>query len=236
MILERLLKNSYINKAIRELGFKNSDELYHQLSNGGTLQTKFTNLLLQYDVEAQTLEAEKEKSLLENINEMGEKTQKRVQHTKHKKEDKSGIIVEGVNNLMIRIARCCNPVPGDDIVGFITKGRGISVHRSDCDNLKSLTPGEKARFIDVSWDPEMMDKSFDTEINIIAKNQRRMLSSISKTCEDMDVGLLGLNAKADKDETVKIILTLSIKDKNQIEKICRTLKGVPGILEAYRTT
>ena len=231
-----LLKNTYVNRASKELGYKNTDELYNQLSNGGTLQSKFTNLLLKYDAEAHELEKEKEKSLLENLHDISEKSQKRAQHNRQKKEDNSGVIVEGVDNLMIRIARCCNPVPGDDIVGFITKGRGISVHRKDCDNLKSLSPQEKARFIDVKWDTDTMDKSFDSEITIIAKDQKSMLSSISKICEDMEVNISGLNARADKDETVKINLTLSIKDRNQMEKICRSLKGIPGILEAYRTT
>ena len=155
---------------------------------------------------------------------------------KHAKEDNSGVVVEGVDNLMIRIARCCNPVPGDDIVGFITKGRGISVHRKDCDNLKSLSPQEKARFIDVKWSSDIVDKSFDSEITITARDQKGMLSSISKICEDMDVNILGLHAKADKDETVKINITLAIKDKTQMEKICRSLKSVPGIMEAYRST
>lgn len=231
-----LLKNTFLVRAVREMGYKSSDELYNHLANGGTLLTKLNNLLLKYDAEAKEAEAEKEKSLLENLNEMSEKTQKRIQQKKHKKEDNSGVVVDGVNNLMIRIARCCNPVLGDDIVGFITKGRGISVHRRDCDNLKSLSPADKARFIDVRWDKDILDKSFDTEISLIAKDQKSMLSSISKICEDMDVHISGLNAKSNKDETVKINLTLSIKNKEQMEKICRSLKGIPGILEAYRAT
>lgn len=232
-----LLKNVYINRAVKELNFKNTDELYTQLSNGGSIQTKFTNLLLKYDAETKAQEAEKEKTLLENLNEMSEKTQKRVQHDKnrHKNEDNSGVIVEGVDNLMIRIARCCSPVPGDDIIGFITKGRGISVHRTDCDNLKSLPESEKARCIKVSWDTKQPDRSFNTEISLIAKDQKGMLSNISKVCEDMDVHIAGLNAKSDKDETIRINLTLAIQDKIQMEKICRSLKNVPGILEAYRT-
>ena len=174
-----LLKNTFLVRAVREMGYKSSDELYNHLANGGTLLTKLNNLLLKYDAEAKEAEAEKEKSLLENLNEMSEKTQKRIQQKKHKKEDNSGVVVDGVNNLMIRIARCCNPVPGDDIVGFITKGRGISVHRRDCDNLKSLSPADKARFIDVRWDKDILDKSFDTEISLIAKDQKSKLSSIS---------------------------------------------------------
>lgn len=231
-----LLKSAFITRAIKEFGYKNSDELYNQLSGGGTLLNKLMNSLLKYDAEAKEIEAEKERSLIENLHEMSEKTIKRNQHNRQKREDNSGIVVDGVDNLMIRIARCCNPVPGDDIVGFITKGRGISVHRKDCDNLKSLSPAEKARFIDVSWGQDILDKSFDTEICIIAKDQKSMLSSISKICEDMDVHISGLNAKAEKDETVKINLTLSIQNKNQMEKICRSLKGIPGIMEAYRTT
>ena len=232
-----LLKNAYINRAAKELNFRNTDELYTQLSNGGSIQTKFTNMLLKYDAETRAEEAEKEKTLLENLNEISEKTQKRVQHDKnrHKNDDNSGVIVEGVDNLMIRIARCCSPVPGDDIIGFITKGRGISVHRTDCDNLKSLPESEKERCIKVSWDTQQPERSFNAEISLIAKDQKGMLSNISKVCEDMDVHIAGLNAKADKDETVRINLTLAIQDKIQMEKICRSLKNVPGIMEAYRT-
>ena len=127
---------------------------------------------------------------------------------------------------MIRMARCCNPVPGDDIIGFITKGRGISVHRKDCDNLKSLPPQERARFIDVSWDTDnTQDKSFNAELTLIAKDQKSMISSISKICEDLDVNISGLNAKANKDETVVINLNRSdfqikiIIDHDQIFQI-----------------
>ena len=136
---------------------------------------------------------------------------------------------------MIRMARCCTPVPGDEIVGYITKGRGITVHRKDCDNIKALPEEEKQRFIDVSWDPDFADMSFEGEICIIANDQKGMLSSISKICEDMDVRIVGLNARVNKDETFAIDLVLSIHDKSQLEKICRSFKNIPGIIEAYRS-
>ncbi|MDO4545383.1 MAG: bifunctional (p)ppGpp synthetase/guanosine-3',5'-bis(diphosphate) 3'-pyrophosphohydrolase [Bacillota bacterium] len=230
-----LLKNTYINRAAKELNYKNSDDLYTQLSNGGMIQSKVMNLLLSYENEDKEAEERKEKSLLDDLTEISEKTQKRAQQEKKKAEDDSGVIVEGVDNLMIRMARCCNPVPGDDIIGFITKGRGISVHRKDCDNLKSMPPEERARCIEVSWDPEILDKAYNAQITLTAKDQKGMLSSISKICEDMDVHIAGLNAKANKDETIKIDLTLAIQNREQMEKICRSLKGVPGILEAYRS-
>ena len=232
-----LLKNSYVNRAVKELGYKDSDEFYTQISNGGTLQSKVMNLLLSYDSEEKKAEESREKkTLLDDLTEISERTQKRAQQEKNRKvkETGSGVIVEGLDNLMIRMAKCCNPVPGDDIIGFITKGRGISVHRRDCDNLKSLPPEEKKRFIEVSWDPQL-DKSYNAEISLTAKDRKGMLSNISKICEDMDVHIAGINARASRDETVKINVTLSIHDKSQMEKICRSLKSVPGILEAYRT-
>lgn len=231
-----LLKNAYITKVVKELGLKNPDELYTQLSSGGAILTKVTNILLKYDADNRT--EEEEKSLLENLNAISEKTQKRAaiqEKHKRKNEDDSGVVVEGVDNLMIRIAKCCSPVPGDEIVGFITKGRGITVHRKDCDNLKSLPEEERARCIKVEWEDNKFDRSFNADITLVAKDQKGLLSSISKVCDDMDVNIVGINARAEKDESVKINITLAIQDKLQMEKICRSLKNIPGIMEAYRS-
>ncbi|MBQ0078863.1 MAG: bifunctional (p)ppGpp synthetase/guanosine-3',5'-bis(diphosphate) 3'-pyrophosphohydrolase [Eubacterium sp.] len=231
-----LLKHSYINRVIKDLNYKNSDELYNQLGNGGQILSKVYNLILSYVKEIKAAEeAEKEKTLLENLREMSERTEKRLQNQAKKRDSNSGVVVEGVDNLMIRVAKCCSPVPGDDIVGYITKGRGISVHRRDCDNLKSLSEEDKARQIDVKWAVADGDTTFNTELCVIAKNQKSMISSISKVCEDMDVRIDGINAKPDKDETVRINLILGIRDRSQIDKICRSLKSVQGIVEAYRS-
>ena len=229
-----LMTNAYVSKAAKEFGFKDSDDLYNQLSYGGNLQTKVANLLQSYEDDRLKLETEeKNKKLIDDLNEISEKTQKRAEHFRTA-DAETGVVVEGVDNLMISIARCCTPVPGDDIVGYITKGRGITVHRTDCDNIKALDEKEKDRLIQVSWDPELTDKSYNSEISVVAKDQKGLLSSISKVCEDMDVRIIGLNARENKDDTVNINLTLTINDRSQIEKICRSFKGIPGILEAYR--
>ena len=229
-----LMTNNYMLRAAKDLGFKDTDDLYNQLSYGGNLQTKVANKLQSYEDERLKLETEeKNKSLIDDLNEISEKTQKKLEQLRMADAD-TGVVVEGVDNLMITIAKCCTPVPGDDIVGYITKGRGITVHRTDCDNMKALSDEDKQRLIDVSWDPNLLDKSYDGEISIIAKDQKGMLSSISKVCEDMDVRIVGLNARANKDETVRINLTLMIHDRTQIEKLCRSFKSIPGIIEAYR--
>ena len=228
-----LLTNSYIGRAVKELHFKDAEDMYTQLSYGGNIQTKVAHLLQSFEDEKQHLASEeKNKSLLDDLNVISEKTSRRLE--KKRADSETGVVVEGVDNLMIRLAKCCTPVPGDEITGYITKGRGITVHRKDCDNIKTLPKEERNRCIDVSWDPELLNKSFEGEICIIAKEQKRMLSSISKVCEDNNVDIIGLNGRATKDETFRIDLILGISDRSQIEKLCRSFKSIPGIMEAYR--
>ena len=154
--------------------------------------------------------------------------------TLRQQHDDVGISVKGADNLMIRVAKCCNPVPGDDIIGFITKGRGITVHRVDCVNMTSLPEAEKVRFIDVEWNMDELDKTYDADVTVIAKDQKGLFSEISKACDDMDAHITGVNAKSSKDETVQITLTLSIANTAQMQKILRTFRNVNGILEVYR--
>ncbi|MBQ1289584.1 MAG: bifunctional (p)ppGpp synthetase/guanosine-3',5'-bis(diphosphate) 3'-pyrophosphohydrolase, partial [Erysipelotrichaceae bacterium] len=232
---KHLLKNSYINKALKEFDFKTSDELYTQLSYGGNFQTKVAQLLQKYYAAEHAIETDKdEKSLIDDLNEIGEKTSKRAEQERHMRRDESGVMVEGVDNLMIRMANCCNPVPGDEIIGYITKGRGITVHRKDCDNIKAMPPDEQQRLIEVIWDPDKAVSEFACEVCIITKDQKGMISNISKICEDMDVRIVGLNAQEYKDDTYRIDMKLMIHDKSQVEKICRSFKSIQGILEAYR--
>lgn len=226
---KEVLKNAFVNRAVKELNLNNTDELYNQLSHGGSFQSKVGAFLFKYYNEEKQEQLEHEPKELTN----------KVPDERKKKEDRrrrenAGITVEGVDNLMIRIARCCNPVPGDDIVGFITKGRGISVHRTDCPNITSLPESEKARFIDVKWDQEKLDQAYTADISIIAQDRKGLFSSLSRVCEDMDVHIDGVNAKSSKDETINVTLTLSISNKDQMEKVLRSLRSVPGVSDVFR--
>lgn len=227
---QQIAKTQYLNKAMKEMHIATMEELYAQISRGGTLLSKYVNLLVGYFTEEKRIEQkkeeEKQKKLLEN-NERKEKLQR------HQREN-PGIVVKGADNLMIRVSRCCNPVPGDDIVGFITKGRGISVHRKDCTNVVSLPEHERARFIDVEWEDLKVGKSYNTDICIIAGNRKGLLSDLSRVCEDMDVHISGVNAKSGKDGLANITMTLSITSTHQIQKLLRQLRQVPTVTNVYR--
>ena len=220
-----------MNRAMKELGIANGmDELYVQIGKNSALLSKYAAQLFKYYDEEQLLASRKEEERAKALLASGEKKEREDRS----RRDNPGIIVKGADNLMIRIARCCNPVPGDQIVGFITKGRGISVHRADCSNILSLPEEERARFIDVEWEDLKADKSYNADICIVTADRKRMFSDISKACEDMDVHISGVNAKSGKDGAVHIILTLSIASTQQMQKVLRTLRNVEGVKDVYR--
>ncbi len=221
---QQILKNQWINKTAKSFNLASADDLYSSISYGGVVLSKAVAVLLSLYQEDKKAEVQKE----EKIEKIGE-TKKKA-----RKVDASGVKVEGVDNLLIRFSKCCNPVPGDDIVGFITKGRGISVHRKDCTNIISLPEDEKQRFIHVEWDKQKENMSYDTEISIVAEDRKGMFSDISRTCDDMDVNITGVQAKSAKDKIVTITLTVAISNTSQIEKVLRQLKSIPGVSDVYR--
>ncbi len=223
----QVLRNMYIIRFVKENKLSGTDELYAQIANGGSYVSKVATALFKYYNEDKKEDIKKETNDIEVLVEDKGKKEKTVPR------DKVGVTVKGVDNLMIRVSRCCNPVPGDEIVGYITKGRGISVHRKDCTNITSLPEEEKQRFIDVEWDTTE-EKSYNADITIVAEDRKGLFSDISKVCENMDVHISGVNAKSSKEKTIHIILTLSISNTAQMKKILRTLHGVAGVSEVYR--
>jgi len=221
---QQILKNQYINKCAKAFNLASADDLYTAIGSGGVLLSKVVTLLLSYyhdDKQAELRSKEKK--------EQAEEGKKKV-----KKKEQTGVSVKGVDNLLIRFSKCCNPVPGDEIIGFITKGRGISVHRKDCINVLSLPEDERQRFIDVEWDKQKENMSYDTDINILAEDRKGLFSDLSRVCEDMDVHIAGVNAKSARDGIVNITMTLSISNTGQIEKILRSLRSVQGVADVYR--
>ena len=156
---------------------------------------------------------------------------------KKKKKDTekstAGVKVKGSDNLLIRFSRCCNPVPGDEIVGFITKGRGISVHRKDCVNMLSIPENEKSRLIEVEWDTKEAG-SYNVDICILSEDRKGLFSDISRACEDLDIHIAGVNAKSGKDQIINITMSLTISDTKHMEKLLRSLRNIPGVADVYR--
>ncbi|MEG0292221.1 MAG: bifunctional (p)ppGpp synthetase/guanosine-3',5'-bis(diphosphate) 3'-pyrophosphohydrolase [Anaerovoracaceae bacterium] len=226
---KEVLKNSYISKTVKELGMRDTDELYTQLSNGGTLVSKIAGVLFALYNNDKNEEKKKEENTIESF------AVKDTSKNKNKGTASSnGIIVKGVDGLLARVSKCCNPVPGDEIIGYITKGRGVSVHRKDCPNMVSLPEHEKERFISVEWDTSR-NKTYDAGITVVAEDRKGLFADLSKTCDNMDAHITGVNAKIGQDNVTTVMLTLAISNTGQIGKIMLALKSVPGVFEVYRS-
>ncbi|MDO5302559.1 MAG: bifunctional (p)ppGpp synthetase/guanosine-3',5'-bis(diphosphate) 3'-pyrophosphohydrolase [Clostridia bacterium] len=230
---QQICKESYLRKSLKDLNINSTEELYTQISKGGTLLSKVINTLVGYMTDDKNLEEKRAKEKEEALLKLREN--KKTKQMK-KNSENPGIIVKGADNLMIRVSRCCNPVPGDEIIGFITKGRGISVHRVDCSNITSLPESEKARFIEVEWEDLDAGKSYNADVCILCSDRKGMLSDISKVCDDHDVKIMGINAKTtdDDDNTLKINLTIAIGSTQQMQRILRAFRNIESVYNVYR--
>ncbi|MGO1370200.1 ACT domain-containing protein, partial [Senegalia sp. (in: firmicutes)] len=153
--------------------------------------------------------------------------------SKINKKQSQGINISGIDNVKVRFAKCCNPVPGDEIKGYITRGRGVSVHRSDCPNIVDL--GKDQRFIDVDWAQE--DKtSYQAELQVKGSDRPGLLSEITILLSEANLFVSSLNARTNKEKLAIINLTLEIKDINQLNNLIKRLKKVTGVLDVYRVT
>jgi len=142
-----------------------------------------------------------------------------------------GIAVKGVDNIKVRFSKCCSPVPGDEIVGYITRGRGVSVHRSDCPNAMSLDIQE--RFIDVEWDTDKKT-SYQAEIQIKATDRYGLLTELTQLLAEMKLTVTSLNARTSKEKTAIINMILEIKDIDQLKELMKKMKRLEGVIDVYR--
>lgn len=224
-----VLKSAYINKAVKELKYHSLDDFYTQISQGGTILGKAATLIIGFFKEQRKAEEEKSKNKISEI-----ETKAVSKNTRARYND-AGVRVKGIDNLLVRVSKCCSPVPGDQIIGYITKGRGVSVHRVDCPNIVNLPETEKARFIEVEWSSGENTISYNTDISVIAEDRKGMFADISRTCEDLDVHIAGVNARSDKDNIVNMTMTLALSDTGEIQKVLRNLKSINGVIDVYRS-
>lgn len=150
----------------------------------------------------------------------------------------TGIVVRGIHDVAVRFAKCCSPVPGDDIVGFVTRGRGVTIHRTDCENIVTLSVPERARLIDAQWDKPQSafkDETYAVEICVFAVNRVGLLVDISRIMSEMDLNVTNLNARVSKKQDATIDIGFRIASKNELEKVIDKLQMVDGVQDVTRT-
>ncbi len=148
-----------------------------------------------------------------------------------KKQKDSGILIKGYDDFLIRLSHCCKPVPGDKIVGYISRGRGVSIHRADCPNLKSIEP---SRLIEAQW-PERVNQKFSAELNIIGENEIGFVSKVTALLAGMHMNMNSMNARVDDNGSAVITVSVDISNTDDLEFLMKKLKSLSVVQDVFRT-
>jgi hypothetical protein len=213
----KILKDEWLLQIAKRLSFNSTDDMYASIGFGNVHLKQVIPKLKEYynDYYDENIE-----DLLTDI-----------KSEKSSNFNNKGVNVIGIDNVEVSFAKCCNPLPGDKIIGYITKGRGISVHTIDCSNIKSILNGD--RLIEVEWS-NTKNLFYKVEIAIISLDQVGALADVAKVISESKLNLVGMNAKTGKDKTFITNIIIEIKNNEELQRLTNKIKSVKGILDVYR--
>ena len=220
-----IAKGETYEKFVKRNNINGMDDLYALIGLGAISASSFIWKLKDEN------QSKDEKVIEENTNKIIEDNISKAQ--RNKIDQTVGITVKGVDNLMIRFAKCCNPVPGDDIMGYITKGRGISVHRADCGNLKNLIMEDGDKVVDVSWGTSN-GRAYIAEIQVKAEDRSGLLTDIMGIISELNLQLNALNAKSAKVSMEYVNIKVKIDTVELLKDLMKKIRHLKGIIDVYR--
>ena len=228
LTLDDVLDDEIVSPILKRLSFTNVDDLYAAIGYGGVTVTRVANRLRD---EAKSVKPEK-KTVLEKVSEAAER---REQTAKKEGRGVHGILVGGLDNCLVKFSRCCTPVPGDDIVGFITRGQGVSIHRQDCVNYQQRInqPGNDGRWVRVSWAREITD-SYVTTISITSKDRSGLVMDIATVLNAINAKVRTLSARDTGLGAAITNVTLEVKNLGELRYIMGRLASIPGVSSVTR--
>ena len=216
-----IFKPEYIEPALEKYKYKNIDEMYAAIGFGANSPVKIIARILQ-EYRKEHNEENIEQKILELSTSKGNRP----------KASGSGVIVKGIDNCLVKLSKCCNPLPGDEIVGYITKGRGVSVHRKDCINVKDLI-SEENRMIDVMWYEESKDM-YNVNLEVFANDRNGLLMDILNVIKDSKAHLMGVSTKTTKEKIAIMGVNIEIDNIEELNKLIKAIKKVESVFEVKR--
>ena len=230
--LSDLLKNDLMEAVMRKYGFKDWDSILAAIGHGGLKEGQVVNKLVEGYEKKKKKELTDEK-LVESVVEHAQE----IEHRRSKNH--SAIVVRGLHDLAVRYSKCCSPVPGDEIVGFVTRGRGVSIHRTDCVNIINLSAEERARLIDAEWQEGEADnpnERFPAEIKIYVNNRTGVLVDVSRILTEMKIDLTGVNSRTNKQGKATITMSFDVHSKEELNSIIAKIRQVESVIDIERST
>ena len=229
--LTNIIQPKYQEIVQKKYGFKDWESVLAAIGHGGLKEGQVVNRLAE-EYGKDHRQAITDEVVLERVAEA-------AKNKVHIAKSKSGIVVKGIDDMAVRFSRCCNPVPGDEIVGFVTRGRGLSIHRTDCINMIHLSEAERARLIPAEWETEVTEKSvgqYLAEIKMYANDQQGLLMEISRIFTEENVDVKSMNVRTSKKGTATIEMGFIVHGREELERIVKKLQQLSGIIDIERAT
>nr|WP_300837808.1 bifunctional (p)ppGpp synthetase/guanosine-3',5'-bis(diphosphate) 3'-pyrophosphohydrolase [uncultured Acetatifactor sp.] len=220
----------YQEAIMKRYGFQDWDSVLAAIGHGGLKEGQILNRmqeLYDQDHRREMTDAEIMAEVEENAQINRERTNKSC----------SGIVVRGIHDVAVRFSKCCSPVPGDEIIGFVTRGRGISIHRTDCINIMNLPEIDRNRLIDAEWQQEeATGGKYLAEISIYANNRNGLLADISRALTEKEIDILALNTRVSKQGTATILVSFEIGSREELQRITDKIRTIESVIDIERTT
>lgn len=229
IVLSDIMKPENQEKTLNKYGFKDWNSLLASVGHGGLKEGQVVNKLVEENEKRKKAEVT-DNDVLEGI------VQQEAKNKDKYKKTRGGIVVKGIHDVAVRFSKCCNPVPGDEIVGFVTRGRGVTIHRTDCVNVLNFPENERERLIEAEW--EQVDSSADkysTEINIFAGNRTGLIVDISRIFTEANIDVKFMNSRVNKKGIATINLGFDIHGKDELNRLVEKLRNIEGVTDVART-
>ena len=224
-----LTKPEFTKKVITKYGFRDWDSILAAVGHGGLKEGQIVNKLIDLYQESKK-KAPTDEQVLASVIENNKNKPVKIRST-------NGVLVNGVVDVNVRFSRCCSPVPGDEIVGFITRGRGISIHRTDCVNVIALPESEKSRLVDVEWQQESFhsNEKFMAEIKIFCNNRIGIFADISKIFTEREIDIASMSSKTSKQGTATINMSFEVGGVDALQQLINRLMAVNSVIDIERS-
>ena len=229
---QEVMVPKYQEAIMRKYGFQDWESVLAAVGHGALKEGQVLNRMLEmYDNDHKREMTDAE--VMAEVENSVQANRGRIQ------KNASGIVVKGIHDVAVRFSKCCSPVPGDEIVGFVTRGRGISIHRTDCMNIMNLPEIDRNRLIDAEWQQEEVAErggKYLVEISIYANNRNGLLADVSRALTEKNIDILALNTRVSKQGTATIMINFEISGREELQRIIDKLRTIESILEIERTT
>ena len=225
-----LMKPEYEEAVLRKYGFRDWDAVMAAIGHGGLKEGQIVNKMQELYTQDHSQNLTDEEVLAQ--------VEENARHAKS--HGKNAIVVKGIHDVAVRFSRCCNPVPGDEIVGFVTRGRGVTIHRTDCVNIIHMPEVDRVRLIDADWEDGVQttseDSAFEAEIRIYATDRSGLLNDVSRAFTEKNVNIMGINTRTSKQGLATMNVVFQINGKEQLTQMIERLRTIPSVMDIERTT